>query len=58
MPIKIKTVRELKGRDCTPGIKMFYYAFKAGWEALVTLPIFSLLIYMWKFCVGPEISTV
>lgn len=29
MPVKIKT-SELEGRDCTPSIKAFYYAFKAG----------------------------
>lgn len=30
MPLKIKTTAELEGKDCTPGIKVLYYAFKTG----------------------------
>lgn len=36
MPVEIKTAAELEGRDCTPAIKVFYYVFKTGGEAVVT----------------------
>lgn len=43
MPVSIKTAAKLGGGDYTPGIKIFYYSFKTGWEAAVTLPALLLV---------------
>lgn len=39
----IKTAAKLGGGDYTPGIRIFYYSFKTGWEAAVTLPALLLV---------------